>query len=101
MPEHANLYNISPQRKNASGFTIFLPLFCSEPFRMAALPKVAAGGFSMDCPKDGKGNLSVAARRVTAANAPDLCGMRNTRPDHFPGAGDGEFSAPFGKTGVT
>ena len=36
----------------------------------AALPKVAAKGFSMDRKKDGNGNLSVATRSVTTGNAP-------------------------------
>ena len=44
------------------------------------MPKVAAGGFSMDRKNDGMGNLSVATRRVTTENAP-LPGFCETRKD--------------------
>ena len=46
----------------------------------AALPKAAAGGFSMDRKNDGMGNLSVATREVTTENAP-LPGFCETRKD--------------------
>ena len=46
----------------------------------AALPKVAADGFSLDRKNDRKGNLSVATRRVTTENAP-LPGFCETRKD--------------------
>ena len=42
------------------------------------MTKVTTENFSMDRKKDGMGNLSVAARRVTAENAPisDFCEIR-------------------------
>ena len=46
----------------------------------AVLPKVAAGGFSMDRPNDGNGNSSAAARRATAEDAP-LTVLGETRKD--------------------
>ncbi len=46
----------------------------------AALPKVAAGGFSPDRKNDGMGNLSVATNGVTTENAP-MPGFCETRED--------------------
>ena len=69
----------------------------------APLPKIAASGFSMDRKKDGKGNLSVATRRVTTENAPCpvFCETRKDAPGVWQGrllTGNLRFGAECAET---